>query len=778
VTHAVEAAPGGRALVRVAVAGTAPQAYDSREKTMTTHSRFIFLVCAGLLACGAPEPEFQVRPTVEQLYVTHAPEGATLEVSRNGKLVTTGVADALGSLVVRGLTPGDGYTVKLQGAKEQTRPLTVPSVATSAPKPELYTSQTLVAGVNYLRMRDGTTLSAYVTLPKGPGPHPTVVNYSGYAASRPGEPLKDFEFLCADFPVVCGPPQDAAALFAGMMGYATVSVNMRGTGCSGGAYDYFETLQLLDGYDVIEIVGAQRWVMHHQVGMVGLSYPGISQLFVGAQKPPSLAAIAPMSVIGSTTTTLRPGGMLNDGFALSWVKNVLSKAVPYGQGWEQKRVDEGDEVCRENQRLHGQFVDNVAQARQIEFQVPSEHDRYDPVTFVKDIAVPVFLTGSWHDEQTGPYFFLLFDQFTGTDTARFTATNGVHIDGFAPSVLAEWHAFLELFVARRVPRDPATFRNFSPFIFDELFSSRQSLPTTRWSSFSSYAEAVAAWKAEPRLQVIFESGAGDARDLGAPKGTFTHGFRQWPPEGQTATTLYFQPGGVLGAQPPPMLMEPARFTPDPTSGQRGILRMGGDIWDKLPAYDWKQPAVGNAVVYEGGTFSRDTVLLGTASIDLEVLSSVDGADLQVTLTEVRADGKELYLQSGWLRAGHRQPGPGATALWPAQTYRQDAWAPLPVNAWTQVRIGTAGFAHVLRAGSKVRVTIDTPGGTRADWRFAVKDFGQAAQYLIGQDATHASKLVLPVVENVPVPSTTPPCPSLRGQPCRDATPFTNLTGSR
>jgi putative CocE/NonD family hydrolase len=171
----------------------------------------------------------------------------------------------------------------------------------------------LGAGVNYLRMRDGTTLSAYVTLPRGPGPFPTVVNYSGYAASRPGEPLKDFEFLCADFPVVCGPPEDGAALFAGMMGYATVSVNMRGTGCSGGAYDYFETLQLLDGYDVIEIVGAQPWVQHHKVGMVGLSYPGISQLFVGAQKPPSLAAITPMSVIGSTTTTLRPGGMLNDG---------------------------------------------------------------------------------------------------------------------------------------------------------------------------------------------------------------------------------------------------------------------------------------------------------------------------------------------------------------------------------------------------------------------------------------------------------------------------------
>ena len=29
-------------------------------------------------------------------------------------------------------------------------------------------------------------------------------------------------------------------------------------------------------------------------------------------------------------------------------------------------------------------------------------------------------------------------------------------------------------------------------------------------------------------------------------------------------------------------------------------------------------------------------------------------DLEVTLTEVRPDGQERYIQSGWLRASHRQ----------------------------------------------------------------------------------------------------------------------------
>src|SRR6185295_11205867 len=145
-------------------------------------------------------------------------------------------------------------------------------------------------------------------------------------------------------------------------GYATVGVNMRGTGCSGGAYDYFEELQLLDGYDVIETVAAQDWVVGHRVATTGLSYPGISQLFVARTRPPSLAAITPLSVIGNTYTTGRPGGIFNDGFALEWITEVLDKADPYGQGWEKARVDGGDTVCEENQLLHAQKVDVVTEA--------------------------------------------------------------------------------------------------------------------------------------------------------------------------------------------------------------------------------------------------------------------------------------------------------------------------------------------------------------------------------------------------------------------------------
>ena len=49
---------------------------------------------------------------------------------------------------------------------------------------------------------------------------------------------------------------------------------------------------------------------------MGISYGGISQLFVAATDPPDLAAIAPLSVLDSSATTLYPGGILNTGFAV------------------------------------------------------------------------------------------------------------------------------------------------------------------------------------------------------------------------------------------------------------------------------------------------------------------------------------------------------------------------------------------------------------------------------------------------------------------------------
>ena len=97
-------------------------------------------------------------------------------------------------------------------------------------------------GYQYIRMRDGVSLSAMIRFPDpvlyGAGPFPTVVEYSGYSPSNPRR-------------------MDTPARIAGAMGYATVSVNMRGTGCSGGVFDFFNRAQQADGIYIIEAVARQ-----------------------------------------------------------------------------------------------------------------------------------------------------------------------------------------------------------------------------------------------------------------------------------------------------------------------------------------------------------------------------------------------------------------------------------------------------------------------------------------------------------------------------------------
>src|SRR5713101_7923311 len=275
------------------------------------------------VASGGSAFAFQVRGSLRQFFVIGADPGASVELlDPKGLSVQEGMTDALGGLLFRNVEPGDGYVaaVTVKGETTFSKPTRVRSEK-DVPPQSFYDSQVLPVGIygsagyGYLTTRDGTQLSVQVQLPIIPPgrageAYPTVIEYSGYDPSNPA-------------------PDDLLAgrinefrLIAALLGYAYVGVNIRGTGCSGGAFDYFEPLQSVDGYDIVEVVAAQPWVQYRRPGMVGISYSGISQLFVAQARPPHLAAITPLSVIDDTFRgTLYPGGIFNDGFARSWGKD-------------------------------------------------------------------------------------------------------------------------------------------------------------------------------------------------------------------------------------------------------------------------------------------------------------------------------------------------------------------------------------------------------------------------------------------------------------------------
>ena len=249
-----------------------------------------------------------------------------------GQTVATQNADSLGGLLFRNVPAATATSYAKTPTGRNRRPLTVYSDQTAAPwDPGIYNQSIPDNGYSYLTTRDGTQLAidvhpptspagepglpAGLPVPNGPDflpPYPTLIEYSGYGYADPAGPVSGI------------------AVLANLMGFAVVDVNMRGTGCSGGAFDFFEPLQSLDGYDVIETIAHQPWVRDHKVGMMGISYGGISQLFTARLDPPDLEAISPLSVLDATATTLYPGGVLNTGFAVDWAQQRQQEAEPAG----------------------------------------------------------------------------------------------------------------------------------------------------------------------------------------------------------------------------------------------------------------------------------------------------------------------------------------------------------------------------------------------------------------------------------------------------------------
>lgn len=703
-------------------------------------------------ATEVPAPAtFTVRPSVNQLHVLGAAPGEELAlVASDGATTASGVVDEQGSFLWRDIEAGEYIVRTVAEPVAATEPVAV--FGPDDPGTVDVTAQEVGEGFGYLTTRDGTMLSVNVALPRGDGPHPTVVEYSGYTPSNPEDNI-------------------FAQLF-NALGFAYVGVNIRGTGCSGGSFQFFEPIQSLDGYDMIEAVAAQPWVLNNRVGMVGVSYPGISQLFVAQTQPPSLAAITPLSVLDdSYRSTLYPGGILNTGFAVDWATERFEQAKPRGQQWAADRIDAGDDICEANQELRLQNPDLLALIEGNEFYDPSVGDEIAPATFVDQINVPVFLAGAWQDEQTGGHFPAMLDRFTNAPHLYATMVNGSHTESLSLGILGRYIDFLDLYVAERVPANRAAL--VAPTLAASITGvSGLALPPEGRYAGLSYEEALAVFEGDDAVRILFEEGAAEGQPPGSPLPRFEATFDAWPVPEADPTVWYLGTDGVLVPDPLAEDAQTVSYVADPEALPPTIYE--GDssaIWQAEVPYDWREIPDSTGASWLSEPLTEDVVAVGSGSVDLWITTSTGDTDLEVTLSEVRPDGTEVYVQSGWLRASHRTLDEAAsTETRPVHTHAGSDAAPLPDGVFTEVRVELFPFAHPFRAGSRLRLTVDAPGGARPLWAFDTIAAGETVEIAMGPES--ASHLVLatidPVVAGIDIPAEAPPCGSLRSQPCRSA----------
>ena len=176
-------------------------------------------------------------------------------------------------------------------------------------------------------MRDGVNLNVNISRPAGKGKFPALVGLAPFnldyqddyiwpSAARSsrvrGSPSVNLETIPRDFFV--------------RRGYVKITGSTRGTGKSGGTFQYTSVREIEDTYDLIEWAAQQPWC-DGNVAIAGIAYYASVEPLVAAMQPPHLKAIAPMfSFWDDYRYSWWTGGILANGF-LKWVNNLVNNDI-------------------------------------------------------------------------------------------------------------------------------------------------------------------------------------------------------------------------------------------------------------------------------------------------------------------------------------------------------------------------------------------------------------------------------------------------------------------
>jgi len=319
------------------------------------------------------------------------------------------------------------------------------------------------------------------------------------------------------------------------------------------------------------------------------------------------------------------------------------------------------------------------------------------------------------------------------------------------------------------------------------------MPADPIQTIPTYSAALAAFNQLPRVRILFDNGAGPSptgpANAGDPYAGFEKSFTGLPIPGTTARTWFFGPGGTLNDR------APAAATVNAFTANAHALPLtnysantgGGGLWGNASQWEWnwQQPPAGSAVSYVTAPLAANTTVIGSGAAYLWVRSSTPDVDLQATISEVRPDGKETFVQSGWIRASERKLSTTATnmfkrkgtALEPVPTFTAADAAPMPAGQFVKVVVPLYYQGHAYRTGSRIRVTIAAPNGSQPVWSFSQANPNGNSSTAIAFSPSMPSSVVLPVVPGLSVPTALPACPSLRNEPCRPYQAIVNNVAS-
>lgn len=522
-----------------------------------------------------------------------------------------------------------------------------------------------------IRMSDGVTLYADVHRPaKGdgtaaPGRFPVILSQTPYSKSIDALSYRD-DYLVR-------------------RGYVQVTVDVRGTGSSGGNWDSFGAREQQDGLELVNWVADRKrpW-SDGKVATLGESYLAINQLFTAEKQPKALKAAFPIVPSGdSYRDVVASGGQIDVGFIPLWLGLVTSIGLV---GPATNAADPMAALTAVTDHLVGaskfqaSTVASAMSGQDRAFDGPFYQERAT-LRNIDKVQVPTFVVGGWHDlfQRSEPLIYKALRD-NGVPT-RLLMGPWTHTQGSTGAGLP----------AQGVPS------------LDEL--------ALRW--FDHYVRGVA----DPTLD----------RDI-APVTWYDLGTGKWRTsggwmDGAVTTRDLRLSGSALPGMPGALTAGPATGSSDPVLPLpvQGLCSRSASQWtaglasgtpcESDARYDDRM-----ATSYDL-TITKATTLYGPINAHLWVSTPRSDGMVAVRLEDVAPDGTANALTGGWQVLSLRATDPkkamaidGRTVV-PWHPFTQASVQPVPAGVPVAVDVEVFPTGVTLLPGHTLRLSVeafDTP----------------------------------------------------------------------
>ena len=442
-------------------------------------------------------------------------------------------------------------------------------------------------------------------------------------------------------------------------GYATVRVDVRGSGDSDGLLvDEYTQQELDDAYEVSAWLAGQAWCTGN-VGMTGISWGGFNALQVAALRPPALKAI--ISVCSTDDRYADDvhyyGGCVLGSEMLSWASTMLLAGA---RPPDPKRVGDGwREAWLERLDVEPFVASWLAHQRRDEFW---QHGSVCEDIDALDCAI--YMVGGWDDAYRDAILRVL-SGYSGPRKGLIGPWGHTYPDSGVPGAAID-------FVTESVRFWDHWLKGVDNGVMDEPMLRAFVREPDNGGPFRT--ERAGAWVSEPSwpaasvsLQPWQLDAEGRLVERAAPGGA-AHG---WPDSnGQSAEAGHH----LLGRQ---------------ATGLEAGTYMGFGLVEDLPGDQRRED--GASLCYTSAPLEQPVAILGQATLQLDLAVDRPDALVAVRLCEVTDTGASRLVARGLLNLTHRDSHVDLEAMPPGER--------------TSVTVELSAAGYTFRAGSRIRVAV-------------------------------------------------------------------------